>query len=74
MPQASQKLRYLMQEWFGDPIDDAGPLNLLRSRGYVEFHNDMLRPPTPSHTVHEIEAECIQFLIDEWDFGYETRA
>lgn len=68
MPQASDEKRDLMDLWFGDRIDEQGPYQLLMSRGYTEEKNGLLRKPTPSHTIHMIEWECISFLIDEWNF------
>lgn len=31
----------------------------------------MIRPPVPHHTVSNEELECIYFVCDEWDFGWE---
>ena len=70
MPTASDWQRALMEKWFGDPIDDSGPLDLLFSHGFVDDRG-ILRPPVPSHTVNIVEWECIAFLINEWDYGFE---
>lgn len=69
MPSASDEDRERMRDWFGDPVSDAGPTKLLIDRGYGLTHGWTWVKPTPSHTVHEIEWICIQFLADEWDFG-----
>lgn len=70
MPQASDEQRNLMEKWFGDPIDERGPNNFLRSHGYTQ-RGGVLISPTPSHTVSKDEWECIAFLCDEWDFGFD---
>lgn len=69
MPMASDRQRELMFKWFGDHVSEAGPIKCLESRGYVLRRDWLWEKPTPSHTIHEIERECLQFLIDEWDFG-----
>jgi len=33
----------------------------------------MLIKPTPSHTVSDYEWECVAFLCNEWDYGYDQR-
>ena len=76
MPQASDELRAKMKAYFHDGIDTAGPIKFLTNAGY-ELTNDFCWQPTPEKcktgaTVMEIE--CINFLIDEWDFGGITRA
>jgi hypothetical protein len=71
MPTASDSLRGLMEKWFGDPIDESGPLAFLKAHGYTEFANGMLRPPVPAHTWTREELACVQFLMDEWDFDIE---
>lgn len=68
MPQASDTQRALMQEWFGDPVDDSGPMQFLLARGWTEDRGGMLYPPTPSYTMSIYEAECLMFLICEWDY------
>jgi hypothetical protein len=72
MPQASDEQRNLMEKWFGDAIDMRGPYAFLKARGYGDYRG-MLIKPTLSHTVSEYEWECIAFLCDEWDFGFEPR-
>jgi hypothetical protein len=70
MPSAPDDLRDLMEKWFGDSIDMEGPLHFLRSHGFTEMANGMLRPPTPAHNCSVDEWNCIGFLVQEWDFGY----
>lgn len=69
MPSATSELQDQMEQWFGDPIDNSGPLTLLLSHGWYDI-NGYLCPPVLSHTVSEIEATCIDFLCQEWDFAY----
>ena len=70
MPQSSDEQRALMEKWFGDAIDMAGPYKFLRARGWSERAGMFLKP-TPSHTISEYEWQCVAFLCDEWDFGYD---
>lgn len=70
MPQADDKLRELMGRWFGDEVDLLyGPLQFIKSRGYID-RAGMLMPPVPSHRVSYEEGAVIDFLCDEWDFGF----
>jgi hypothetical protein len=72
MPQTSDEMRELMNEWFGDPIDMGGPYMFLRRHGYTEKAG-MFYKPTPSHTVSEFEWKCLCFLFEEWDFGFDEK-
>jgi hypothetical protein len=72
MPQASDDDRDLMLKWFGDAIDMVGPYKFLRARGYRERAGVLIKP-TPAHTISEYEAACIDFLCDEWDFGFDPK-
>jgi len=69
MPSAPTDLQDLMTRWFGS-IDLYGPLALLHSHGYRE-RAGMIILPTPAHTVSHDEDKCIDFLFQEWDFGYD---
>lgn len=71
MPSASNDLRELMNEYFGDPIDDNGPIQYLISKGYKPSRRPLWfwHLPNPEHVITEKEGNCLQFLIDEWDFG-----
>lgn len=68
MPQADEELRSIMVDWFGS-MEDYGPTKLLESHGFVLTREWKWIKPVPSHTLNEIEWTCLQFLIDEWDFG-----
>lgn len=69
MPSASPEQRALMKDWFGDEIDEQGPIYALKLRGYTLGKDFVWDPPTKSHTVSRVEYELILFLMDEWDFG-----
>lgn len=71
MPQASDSQRKLMNDWFGDPVSDAGPSKLLESRGFIFGDDGVIIPPVPHHNPTVEEVECILFLINEWDYGYD---
>lgn len=73
MPQASDEQQALMERWFGDPIDDHGPIRFLYSRGYT-FHYGQTghwRKPARFHTISFEEQACADFLVDEWDHTYD---
>lgn len=69
MPSASDEQHKLMEKWFGDPVDERGPIAFLQSHGYVLRRDWHWTKPTPSHTISDDEWECLKFLCDEWDFG-----
>ena len=70
MPQATDELRQRMNELFGDPISDSGPMEYLQSRGFVStpsWHWQP-RPGVVSYDdLTEDEYACILFLVQEWD-------
>jgi hypothetical protein len=72
MPQASNELRSLMLKWFGHEVSDYGPSLFLRARGWMD-RGGIIEPPTPAHEPSLYELACIQFLCDEWDYGYRGR-
>lgn len=69
MPQATDALRALMNEWFGDPIDDGPPTRFLLAHGFTERFG-FWRPPVPAHNVSREELACLRFLVDEWDHDF----
>lgn len=69
MPQSSDEMRALMHKWFGNEIDEAGPIKFLVSHGYVLCHDYHWELPVPAHRISREEWACIKFLIEEWDFG-----
>jgi hypothetical protein len=70
MPQASDEMRALMDQWFGDPISDAGPMEFLIDQGYAD-RGGMIVKPNPDHAVTEREWKCIEFMCDEWDYSFD---
>lgn len=71
MPQADDKRRTLMQEYFGNPVDYAGPTRYLKACGWKKDWNGRWRSPAPITEVTEKEVNCFCFLQDEWDHTYE---
>lgn len=71
MPQASPELRDKMKEYFGDPIDDAGPAKFLASQGFVNGPDWLWRHPEKLkwRDLTQKEKDCVIFLIEEWDEG-----
>lgn len=69
MSQASDELRDQMKQWFGDPVDDGGPIEFLKSHGFTLTSDWCWKLPTSYHHVSCYEWLCIQFLCYEWDFG-----
>jgi len=71
MPQSSDELRAKMLTWFGDDIDETGPMNFLEDNGFRFGQDWVARKPgvmlwselTPK------EQDCVIFLMEEWDFG-----
>lgn len=70
MPQASDEQRAEMERRFGDAVGDDGPIQFLRERGWT-LNRDWTwsKEGQAIETIPEDEAACINFLIDEWDFG-----
>lgn len=69
MPQATPELRHVMLVNFGSEVGDEGPIKFLENAGYVLNRNWTWKRPTPFIAPTELEALCILFLIEEWDFG-----
>ena len=69
MPQATGEDHALMELWFGDPILDHGPIEYLKSHGFMLTPQWEWLPPVPHHSVSCYEWRCVLFLIREWDFG-----
>lgn len=63
MPQASQELR---DKFPGDDQEAFAVLeeNFLTSRGGIIY------PIHPEHTMSKREVDAIDYLCDEWDYGY----
>lgn len=68
MPQASDELRNVMKELFGDEVDDKGPRDYLLKKGFTQ--DGKWEWTAPAHgQVDCIDALCVKFLVDEWDEG-----
>jgi hypothetical protein len=73
MPQASRASQELMNRWFGHPVADYGPMKFLQMRGWIFTRGGMIEPPVSAHNPSVYELACIDFLCDEWDYGYRGR-
>jgi len=70
MPTASKELREKMIERFGN-IDIFGPQEYLINKGYILNNYEwIISPDIESFAdIPEEDWDCIDFLIDEWDYG-----
>lgn len=74
LPQASDELRERMRVRFGDEISEQGPWEYLIKRQWREKAGMMIRPSDKTEEkITPDEWECINFLCDEWDFGYDPK-
>lgn len=71
MPQATDELREKMRGYYGDPIDDGGPIRFLLKAGYSINRGGVIIPPHPYYECTPQEGDSIDFLCDEWDYGYD---
>lgn len=72
MPQASEDLRAKIRKRFGS-LDDGAAWDFLKSKGYT-MEDFYISAPTPLHRATADENECIDFLCEEWDWGYSATA
>lgn len=70
MPQAPNELRVLMKEYFGDEVDDAGPIAYLKVNGWEQADTGLWNSSKPLSQVSQKEWECFIFLMQEWDHAY----
>lgn len=71
MPNASPDLRAKMDTLFGDEIDSSGPISFLEKAGY-RLSQDWTWGKSGVTELWQMQADefaCLQFLVDEWDFG-----
>lgn len=68
MPTASDELRSVITQWFGG-IEDYPVVKFLESHGFTLTRQWFWIKPVPSHHTSPIEYTCLQFLVDEWDYG-----
>jgi hypothetical protein len=72
MPQASDEDRAKMAEYFGgDGINDRSPMSYLVSKGWIFTRGGMIQKPAADYKPSGKERDCVYFLCDEWDYGYE---
>lgn len=70
MPQASSELR---AKWGGiGGVCEDKAVKFLHDKGWTEHKFIMYRPSgKAANDISEDEWGALQFLIDEWDYGYE---
>jgi len=73
MPQASQELQEIIQHRFHS-LDECGPVDFLKSRGYIFNGRGVFTTPSLQHVIKDDEIPCIDFLVYEWDYAYLKRA
>ncbi len=73
MPQASDEQRSKMEEYFGDPVCDAGPWKFLSENGFTENGGWIVKPGTFWDDMSDKEKACLEFLADEWDYAFDFR-
>jgi hypothetical protein len=59
-----------MEKYFGDAIDDAPPTQYLVGKGW-KFRGGLIEKPASDYKPGQKEWDCLYFLCDEWDYGYE---
>ncbi len=71
MPQASKEMADKMQEYFGDSVSDAGPIQHLQEQGFKLSPQFSWTHPSgkPFGDLTEKDRDCMLFLVEEWDFG-----
>lgn len=72
MRQASETMRDLMGEYFGDRLSEDGPKQYLIGRGYQLTSDRHWLPKTSVDSYGQMtrkEFECLTFLHHEWDYG-----
>lgn len=71
MPQASDEDREKMAKYFGgDGIDMMHPLRYLVLHGWKDHRGLLI---APKRDIDQKEWDCVYFLCDEWDFGYDPQ-
>jgi len=68
MPTANNELRADMERYFGS-IDLHGPLQFLKNSDWREEKGFLLTMKPPQE-ISRKEWDCVNFLIQEWDFDY----
>jgi hypothetical protein len=73
MPQASDEDRAKMAKYFGgDGISDAEPTQYLHGKGWIFTRGGLIqKPQLAGYNPCNKEWDCLYFLCDEWDYGYD---
>ncbi len=72
MPQASDDDRAKMAKYFGgDGIADGPPMQYLYDKGWKFKRSGMIEKPSLDYKPTKQEWDCLYFLCDEWDYGYD---
>jgi hypothetical protein len=75
MPQAADEDRAKMAEYFGgDGINDGPPARFMISQGWTCEPGFLWRRTFSGEKPTTKELDCLYFLCDEWDYGYEGTA
>ncbi len=70
---APEELRDKIGEQFGDRFSDAGPLEFLKSKGYILLDNFRWKTPPHIEGYPDMPTEdmvCMSFLAQEWGYGW----
>lgn len=73
MPQCNDSLAAIISSWFGPFDNDTSAMKFLQARGYKFTQGGMIVKPVPAHTVSFYERQCLNYLADEWDYGFNFR-
>lgn len=67
MPQATDELRSKFPGWDSEALDVLRP-------NFTVARNGVIRPKTSNYEPTERESDAIDYLIQEWDYGYSPEA
>lgn len=68
MPTASDEVRAV---WHNEQAGyDAGAFAFLEARGWSDDGHFYLNPPRTPHVISPQEYDAVEYLCDEWDYGY----
>ena len=69
MPTASDSQRDQMNEYFNNVgINDFEPYQFLKQNGWKDLAGMLI---APNREIEPKEWHCVNFLCDEWDYGYD---
>jgi len=72
MPQASEELRNIMKEYYGDPISDCDPLTYLHEKGFTEEKGLISHSNNINALKDDKSWYSVMFLIHEWDYEWDN--